>query len=731
MTCASCVRRVERAIGAVAGVDQVSVNLATERADVALAHSVDPATIVEAVRRAGYDAVVREDDGVATAADERLNHRRRERRRRVVALACAGVLSAGVLIVAYGFSGASWSGPVQLVLTLPVFLWTGAPFHLGALRAARHRTTNMDTLISMGSTVAFGFSLAVTVARPSEATYFDVAALIITLLSIGRFLEVLARGKAGEAIEALAGLQPRVAHRIDAGLEDRIVDVPVERVAVGDVLVVRPGERVPTDGVVVGGRGAVDESMITGESVPAAKAEGDDVIGATVNGMTPLRVRVTRTGDDTVLAHIMRLVERAQTEKAPVERLADRVSSVFVPVILGLAAATFAGWLLTGHALADAIIPAVAVLVVACPCALGLATPVAIMVSTGRGAELGLLVRGGETLERIHALRSVVLDKTGTLTLGQPTVVERVPIGGAEPARLLALAARLEESSEHPLARAIVEASGNDHVGIPAPERVVSAPGGGISGEVDGRAVLVGAPRWLTGEGISTAAARSEADTLAARGHTVVGVAVDGRLRLLLAITDPLRADSAAGVARLEGLGLRVVLATGDTRQTAEAIAQQAGIRDSRAELRPEDKAALIAELHRDGPVAMVGDGINDAPALAAADVGIAIGSGTGVAMATAAITLVHGGVGAVGDAIALSNATLRIIRQNLAWAFGYNLTLVPLAALHIIPPVFAALAMALSSITVVTNALRLRRFGRRRTAGRVAADQPALASAA
>lgn len=731
MTCASCVRRIERAIGAVPGVEGVTVNLTTERADVALGDAVTSAAIIEAVRRAGYDAAVRQDDDAATAADERRERRRQDRRRRVASLAGAAVLSVAILIVANGFSGARWSGSVQLVLTLPVFFWAGAPFHRGALRAARHATTNMDTLISMGSSVAFVYSVVVTVLRPSEPTYFDVAALIITLLSVGKFLELLARGKAGEAIEALAGMQPRIAHRIDPDDADRVIDVPVGHVNVGDLLLIRPGERMPTDGLVVSGRGAVDESMITGESVPATKADGDEIIGATVNGMTPLRIRVSRTGDDTVLAQIMHLVERAQTEKAPIQRLADRVSSVFVPVILGLAVATFGGWLLTGHALVDAIIPAVAVLVIACPCALGLATPVAIMVSTGRGAELGLLVRGGETLERIHALRSVVLDKTGTLTRGQPTVVEHLAIGGGDPDGLLAMAARLEESSEHPLARAIVDAAGTSR-SYPAPDDVVSAAGGGIAGRVDGAALLVGSPRWLGGAGVATASATDAIDALAMRGLTVVGVAVDGQLRLLMGITDPIRPESAAGVARLEALGLRVVLATGDTRQTAQAIAQQTGIREWRAELRPEDKATLIAELRRSGPVAMVGDGINDAPALAAADIGIAIGSGTGVAMAAAAITLVHGDVGAVGDAIALSRSTLRIIRQNLAWAFGYNLILVPLAALHIIPPVFAALAMALSSVTVVMNALRLRRFGRRQAHGGPSlVTQPAAPDAA
>jgi len=723
MTCASCVGRVERALAGVPGVEEATVNLATERADV-IAHSSVPAgTLVEAVRWAGYDAVAQEETS-AVPADGPRAHRCAEMRRRRTQLAAAAILSAGVLIAAYGFGSAPWSNWVQLALSLPVFLWVGALFHGGALRAARHGTANMDTLVSMGSTVAFVYSAVATVLLPREATYFDVAALIITLIFVGKFLEMAARGKAGEAIEALAGLQPRIAHRLaEDGL---VVDLPIERVRVDDRLLVRPGERIPTDGMLVEGSGTVDESMLTGESMPVSKSAGDEVIGATVNGASSLRMRVTRTGEETVLAQIMRLVERAQTEKAPVQRLADRVSAVFVPSILVLALATFAGWLLTGHGFVAAMIPAVAVLVVACPGALGLATPVAIMVATGRGAELGLLIRGGETLERIHRLAIVVLDKTGTLTAGRPTVVDVVPVGGMPAHRALALAGALERSSEHPLARAIVDAAERESLAsgtAPAASAVTAHAGGGIAGEVGGTAVLVGSPRWLSEQGVESRRRREDIERMARRSWTVIGVAVGGRLELLIGVADPLRPDAAAGVARLGSLGLRVVLATGDTPQTAEAIAAEAVIAEWRAQLRPEDKAALVRELQGSGLVAMVGDGINDAPALAAADVGIAVGTGTGAAMAASAITLVHGDVGAVADALALSRATLRIIRQNLAWAFGYNLVLVPLAMLHVIPPVLAALAMAFSSVTVVTNALRLRRFGRHRSGASVTAD--------
>jgi Cu+-exporting ATPase len=769
MTCASCVRRVERALSTVPGVAEVMVNLATGKAEVVPAGPAGPdmAALADAVRAAGYDATV-QDQVTSTETDPsaaRRARRRAELRRRLVQLAVGAVLSAGVLVVAYGFGGTPWARWVQLALTAPVYAWVGWLFHRGALATARHGSANMDTLVSLGSSVAFWYSLAAAFALPGQMVYFDAAALIIELIAAGKFLEVLARGKASEAIEALAGLQPRTAHKI-TGDGSRTVDVDVARVVPGDMLLVRPGERIPADGIVTDGSGPVDESMITGESMPVDKTAGDEVTGGTVNGAGALRMRVTRTGSQTVLAQIMALVERAQAGKAPVQRLADKISAVFVPAILLVAAGTFAGWLAAGHGFVAAMIPAVAVLVVACPCALGLATPVAIMVASGRGAQLGLLISGGEALERIHALRAVVLDKTGTLTVGRPEVTETVPVDSAPdqmPARqVLRLAAAVEQSSEHPLARAIVRAAdgaagtgrgaagqaaterrdgeprassndgpgtGSDGAGgrLPAATGVTATAGGGIAGRADGHRVLAGSLRWLAGEGIDTVPGAGQAGKLAARGHTVVAIAVDGHLRLLCGIADPLRDDAAGGVARLRGQGLRVVLATGDTPQTAAAVAARVGIdpADTRAGLRPDGKADLVTRLREAGPVGMIGDGVNDAPALAAADVGIAIGSGTGAAMAAAAITLVHGDVGAAADAIALSRATLRIIRQNLGWASGYNLVLVPLAIAGVLPPVFAALAMAFSSVSVVANALRLRRFGR----GRAARSTPAGAA--
>ncbi len=731
MTCASCVRRVERALSSVEGVTGARVNLATESAEVDLDRPVALQSLVAAVEAIGYAAAPAVEvsdpaEEVAARRAEREADLRRRRRKLVVGV----VASAAVLALAYGVPGPSWSRYLQLALSLPVFAWVGWGFHRGAVVHLRHRNVNMDTLVSLGSAVAFFYSVAATVALPGQPTYFDVAAVIVTLISVGKYLEALTRGRAGEAIESLAALTPRAAHLLaragsPAGAGTESVDVGVETLRAGDVVLVRPGEALPTDGVVVEGSSTVDESMVSGESVPAHKATGDEVTGGTVNGLSPLSVRVTRTGADSTLAQIMALVARAQTDKSKAQRLADRVSSVFVPTILIVAAATFAGWLASGHSVVAALVPAVAVLVVACPCALGLATPVAVMVGSGRGAELGLLVSGGEVLERVRRLDVVVVDKTGTLTLGRPSVVEVVDLDDAADSSAnggqsaLALAAAVEAASEHPLARA-VQAAAAERGAAPgdlvASEVEVTA-GAGITAVVGDHQVRVGSLAWVAGDHCDGPSAPDGAaevnEKLAGRGITPVAVAVDGRVRLLLGITDPLRPEARAGVAQLHAEGLRVVLATGDRPEVAEAAGAEAGVDEVQAGLRPADKAELVRHLQAEvGPVAMVGDGINDAPALATADVGIAVGTGTGVAMATAEITLVHGDIGAVAGAIALSRATRRVIWQNLGWAFGYNLVMVPLAAFGILPPMVAAATMAASSVSVVTNSLRLRRFG-------------------
>jgi Cu+-exporting ATPase len=730
MTCASCVARVERALRQVPGVVEATVNLATETAEVRASGVPNPAALVEAVGQVGYAAhpTTPARDPAAEAAGRRAR-RRSELVRRRTQLVIGAVLSVGVLVLDYGYGRASWSPWAQLSLCLPVYAWVGAMFHRGAARAARHHTVNMDTLVSLGTTVAFVYSVIAVAALPGEPTYFDVAAVIVTLIAVGKYLELATRGRAGEAIEALAGLQPDTAHllaRADALAPARTtstVEVSAASLRAGDVVLVRPGERVPTDAVIIDGDGRVDESMMTGEPAPVEKSPGAELTGGTVNGLSPLVARVARVGAETTLARILALVEAAQADKSKAQRLADRVSAVFVPTILLVAAATFAGWWASGHSVVASLIPAVAVLVVACPCALGLATPVATMVGTGRGAERGLLVRGGEALERIRDLRAVVVDKTGTLTVGRPQVVETVAFDGGDGTGALALAATLEAGSEHPLARAFTEAAAAAGLGVGSPSDVSVTPGGGITGTVGSTAVLVGSLRWLASQGVDIAAGEAVAAQMAARARTPVAVAADGRLAAVLGVADPLRPDAAAGVARLRSLGLTVAIASGDARAVADAVGAQVGADEVHAPLRPEDKATLIGDLRqRLGQVAMVGDGINDAPALAAADVGIAVGGGTGVAMAAADITLVHGDVGAVADAIALARATRRIIWQNLGWAFGYNLVLIPLAAAGVLPPIFAALAMAFSSVSVVANALRLRGFGRSRSPGPPAA---------
>jgi len=725
MTCASCVARVERKLGKVEGVRSAVVNLATERATVAYDPSrVKVARLIGAVEAAGYGATSAVEDASAEDGAGEETRRARALARRRTTLLTGAALCAVILILAM-------APPLMMVptvqthnyllalLTLPVWAIVGWSFHRGALINLRHGAANMDTLVSLGSTVAFVYSVVAMVALPGQYVYFDTAALIITLIYLGKYLEAAAKGRTGEAIKALMGLQPRTARVIRNGQER---DLPIAQVVSGDALLVRPGERVPVDGVVTGGESAVDEAMITGESLPVRKGQGDAVIGATINGAGLLHIEATRVGRDTVLAGIVRLVEQAQGSKAPVQRLADRISGVFVPIVLVLATLTFLGWLLTGHAFAQALIPAIAVLVIACPCALGLATPTAIMVGTGRGAREGILIKGGESLERIQALRSIVLDKTGTVTVGKPTVTDVVALADLPDSEVLRLAAGVERGSEHPLGAAVVRGAAERGLTLaPLPTAFRSITGGGVEGLVEDRAVLVGSRRLLGERGISWDSAETRLRALESEGKTALLVAVDGRLAGLVAVADTVKDGAAEVVRQLRALGLDVIMLTGDNCRTAEAIGRIARIERIIAEVRPEEKAAEVARLQGRGQVvAMVGDGINDAPALARADVGIAMGTGTDVAMAAADITLVGGELRAIPRAIALSRATMRVIRQNLFWAFFYNVILIPLAAFGVITPIFAAAAMALSSVTVVSNSLRLNRS---RAARRVVAS--------
>lgn len=716
MTCASCVARIEKRVGRLPGIREVAVNLATERASLRFDPAVTSlAEVIAAVEAAGYGASVPEEEREEAEAADR-SRRQQDLRHRQVTLVLGGVLTAVVVALTMTPALASWPAPfahnlLLALLVLPVWGYVGATFHRGALVNLRHGAANMDTLVSLGSSVAYFYSLVAMVALPGQPVYFDTAALIVTLIYLGKYLEALAKGRSAGAIAELLHLRPRTARVIRGGRER---DLPVGQVVTGDILVIRPGESLPADGQVEEGHSSVDESMLTGEPLPVEKGPGDGVTGGTVNGTGLLRIRATRVGSETVLSGIIRLVEEAQGSKAPIQRLADRVSAVFVPAVILLAVATFLGWLTAGRGWVPAMIAAVAVLVVACPCALGLATPTAIMVGTGRGARLGILIRGGESLERIRSLTTVVFDKTGTLTTGQPSVTEVLPLGSLSSSDLLQAAGGVEQGSEHPLARAVVREAERAEIPLPPlPRDFRSVPGGGVSGQVEGRDVGVGSLRFLSEEGVPLPPALQEAASrMAEGGATVLAVAMDRQLAGLLALTDTVKDGAAVAVAGLQAMGLQTALITGDNRQTAQAVGRQTGIGRILAEVPPEEKAAEIRRLQQQGEtVAMVGDGINDAPALAQADVGIAMGTGTDVAMSAADITLVHGDPGKIPVAMALSRSTMGIIRQNLFWAFFYNIVLIPLAAFGVLSPIWAAAAMAVSSVTVVGNSLRLNRL--------------------
>ncbi len=750
MHCASCVSRIEAAVRDVKGVTDASVNLATGRATVE-GSAVDPRELEHAVDRAGYHARLRTEDEVdsarAISIDERARPTEQEQRaRRELELlrtkfVFAAVVGALLLVLAFAWSpfGERATMWVMLALATPVQFWAGLQFYAGAWKVARHGTADMNTLIAVGTSAAYLYSLLATLApgafKPAGELpdlYFDTAAVIIALILLGRLLEARARAGTTEAIKKLLGLQPRRARIVRDGVER---EVPVDEVQLGDEVLVRPGEKVPVDGVVIEGQSTLDESMLTGESVPVEKAPGDEVIGATVNKAGAIRFRATKVGRDTALAQIVRLVEQAQGSKAPIQRLADRVSARFVPVVIGVAVLSFAAWLLTGSSFTSAMLAFVAVLIIACPCALGLATPTAIMVGTGRGAEMGILVRGAEALETARKLDTVVLDKTGTLTRGEPMVTDLVPLG-ADADRLLSLAAAAESRSEHPLGEAIVRRAGEAGVGLPAVADFQAAVGYGVAATVDGTHVAVGSARHMRELRIDVSSLRSEVERLERDGKTAVHVAVDGEAAGVIAIADTIKAEAAQAVAELQRLGLEVTIVTGDNSRTAAAIAGQAGIDRVLAEVLPGQKAVEIKRLQDRGRcVAMVGDGINDAPALAQADVGMAIGTGTDIAMEASDLTLISGDLRGVPSALALSRQTMRTIKQNLVGASVYNVTLIPVAAGVLYPiwgvlldPILAAAAMAASSVTVVGNALRLRGF-RRSPAAADALDRLGLSS--
>ena len=761
MTCASCAMRIEKGLKKVPGIKDASVNLATEQATV----TYDPAQtnleqMVQKVEAVGYKAFpqvsspqkpVQEETASylsgtteipvvsISQADEQSRRKQAEIRHKRNLLMLGIVLTVPVVILSMFFMNRfPGENALLLVLTTPVWAIVGWEFHRGAIKTLRHGSANMDTLISVGSTAAYVMSVVATFLPQvvGSGTFYDTAALIVTLIFLGKYLEVRAKGQTNEAIKKLIGLQVRTAHVVRNGQE---VELPIEQVHVADELIVRPGEKIPVDGVALSGTSSVDESMITGESIPVEKRTDDALIGATINQRGLLHMRATKVGADTVLASIIRMVEQAQGSKAPIQRLADTISSIFVPVVLVIAALTFIGWTLIGNLTGvgqtagmmgasspwiTAIVAAVAVLVVACPCALGLATPTAIMVGTGKGAEQGILIKGGESLERIQAVKAVLLDKTGTITKGKPELTGVVTLPGTPEDEMLRLVAEAEQGSEHPLAAAIVEGAKargialNTHL-----EHFTALPGRGLQAIVEGHDVLVGTRRLFSDFSIAYQDVQEQLESLEQQGKTVMLVAIDRTIAGMVAVADTVKVGSAQAVQQLQLQGLTVWMITGDNRRTAQAIATQVGIPPERvlAEVLPEDKANQVKHLQEQGMVvAFAGDGINDAPALVQADAGIAMGTGTDIAMEASDITVVKGNLKSVVTALALSRATLRTIKQNLFWAFAYNVILIPAAMLSpLIPflrenaPIFAAAAMALSSVTVVSNSLRLRRFGR------------------
>ena len=700
MTCAACSARLEKVLNRQPGM-QATVNLASERARVRLDASADEAAVIAAVAKAGFTASVVDANTRTREKARRAAEYRDELRRFWIAVVLTLPLVAQMPFM-FGEHGHANELPrwLQLTLATPVQFWIGWRFYDGAWKALRGGGANMDVLVVLGTSMAWGFSAIVTVFGLSQHVYFEGGAAVITLVLLGKLLEARAKARTSEAIESLLRLQPKTA-RIER--DGQWIDVAVDALMPGDVFMVRPGESIPVDGQVLDGVSSVDEAMLTGESMPVGKRTGDRVFAATANGQGALRCRATGVGEHTLLAGIIRLVGEAQGSKAPVQRLADRISAIFVPVVCVIALLTFAGWWLYAGDFAEALVNAVAVLVIACPCALGLATPTAIMVGTGQGARAGILVRNAEALERAGRIAVLAVDKTGTLTAGAPQVTDIVAVGETAD-EALRLAAALEQGSEHPLARAILARAAA--VDLPKAGEFIATPGHGVAGEIEGRRLRLGSPEW-TG-----AAGAGQLEQLRQAGKTVVALSEGTRLLALLAVADALRPTSRSAVARLRARGIRVVMLTGDNPATAAAIAREAGIDEFRAGILPGDKAAAVNELKAGGGlVAMVGDGINDAPALAAADVGFAIGAGSDAAVEAADLTLVRNDLAAVDDAIELSHATLGKIRQNLFFAFIYNVLGIPLAAFGWLNPVVAGAAMAMSSVSVVSNSLLLKRW--------------------
>jgi len=731
MDCASCAANIEIFLKKIDGIEKVNVNLPAAKAAVDFDEKkVSEKEIIEAIEKLGYKASLMDTDAMHAPGHD---HEKMMREEELKNLKRKVFVGAVLSILVFWGSFPEWfpwtpeflmNRVVLFFLATPVQFWVGWQFYRGFLIALKNKMANMDTLIAVGTSAAYGYSLVATFfpevfrgAGLEVNLYFDTAAIIITLILLGRLLEARARAGTSEAIKKLMGLRAKTARVVRDGEEK---DIPVEEVVVGDIVVVRPGEKIPVDGIITEGRTSIDESMVTGESMPVTKEVGEPVIGATINKFGAFKFRATKVGKETILAQIIELVLRAQGSKAPIQKLADKVTAIFVPSVLGIAAITFIIWLIFGPAPAFtfALLNFVAVLIIACPCALGLATPTAIMVGTGLGAANGILIKDAESLEIAHRANAVVMDKTGTITTGKPSLTDVVSLTSLPENEIIFLAASAEKNSEHPLGQAIVEAAKNKNITLAEADSFEAVAGAGVRANISGKKVLVGTKQLMIGQEIVIAAGEEKMAGLEGQGKTVMIVAVDGKEIGLIAVADTPKESSRAAVEKLKEMGLEVIMMTGDNQKTAEAIAREVGIERVIAKVLPERKAEEIQKLQAEGKiVAMVGDGINDAPALAAADIGIAMGTGTDIAMEAGDITLIKGDLSGVVAALELSRATMKIIKQNLFWAYAYNTILIPVAAGVLYPffgvllnPILAAAAMGLSSISVVGNSLRLKR---------------------